>query len=73
MKYELTTTVQIVNSIRLYQIRAVEGGELGGWIESEKNLSQEGTCWVSGNALIYGNAQVSGGAWVSGYERRSES
>lgn len=55
---------------RVCRIRAlrsfgdVKAGDLGGFIESEKNLSQDGNCWVYdkaevwGNALIYGDAQV---------------
>jgi carbonic anhydrase/acetyltransferase-like protein (isoleucine patch superfamily) len=56
----------------LYRIRAlrdfgnVKAGDLGGWIKSEKNLSHEGTCWVSGGARVFGNALVSGGARVFG-------
>ena len=50
----------------------VKIGDIGGYIESEKNLSHEGKCWVSGdawvfgNARVYENAQVSGNSWVSG-------
>ena len=44
----------------------VAAGELGGWIESEKNLDQSGDAWVSGDARVYGNARVYGDAWVSG-------
>ena len=40
----------------------VAKGELGGYIEKEKNLSQEGDAWVSGDARVYGNAWVSGDA-----------
>ena len=63
----------------LYRIRAlvsvgsfVSVGDLGGYVESEKNLSHEGNAWVSGNARVYGDAwvygdaQVSGDAWVYG-------
>ncbi len=47
-------------------------GEVGGWIESEKNLSQvSGNAWVYGNAQVYGNARVSGDAWVYGNARVS--
>lgn len=57
-------------SHRLYQIQAVryfgtvEKGDFGGYIESEANLSHEGTCWVEENAQVYGNARVSGNAQV---------
>ena len=39
---------------------------LGGYIESEKNLSQEGNAQISGNAWVCGDAQISGNARVSG-------
>ena len=45
-------------------------GELGGWLESLGNLSQEGKCWVyqngyvMGGAYVYGDAEVKGGAEV---------
>ena len=76
MKYELTTTTKDYYGIKLYQIKAlkdfgnVKKGELGGWIEKEANLSQDGVCWVSDNAWVsddaqvYGNAKVYGDAWV---------
>lgn len=54
----------------LYRIRAlkdfgdVKAGDLGGYIESERNLSQEGDCWVYDEARVYDNAKVSGNARV---------
>ena len=80
-KYELTGEfIEHWSGKKLYRIRAlvsfgvVVAGQLGGFVESEKNLDQSlsGNAWVSGNALVsgnawvYGNAQVSGNAWVSG-------
>ena len=50
-------------------------GELGGWLESLSNLSQEGNCWVHadgyvmGAASVYGDAEVKGGAEVGGSAR----
>ena len=77
MKYELTDNTKTVNGVKLYQIQAlkdfgnVKAGDLGGWIEKEKNLSQEGDCWVYDNAQVFGDAEVSdiwcgGGAKVGG-------
>ena len=72
MKYKLTKNTKEVNGITLFQIQAlkdfgdVKKGDLGGWIEKENNLSQEGNCWVSGDAKVYGNAKVSDNAIVSG-------
>ena len=54
----------------------VNEGEFGGWVDSYKNLSQDGCSWifddaevwdgavVSGNGVVYGNAQVYGNAEV---------
>ena len=78
MKYKLTNTTKIVNGVTLYQIQAlkdfsdVKKGDIGGWIQAEKNLSQENNCWVWGDALVYGDARVYndalvyGDAWVWG-------
>jgi len=79
MKYKLTNeTTVLPNGKVLYRIQAlkdfgsVKKGDLGGWIESEKNLSQDGSCWVFdqarvfGQALIFGQAQVFGEACISG-------
>lgn len=61
------------NGVELYRIRAVKdisgvvaAGELGGWLESEKNLAQDGACWVSGEAKVFGRAVVCGNAKVHG-------
>jgi hypothetical protein len=72
MKYKLTNTTKVISGITLYQIVAttsfgyVREGELGGWIQAERNLSHSGDAWVSGDAQVYGDAQVFGDAWVSG-------
>ena len=49
--------------IRVYDEKM---GELGGWIESKKNLAQAGECWVSDKAVVLGGAQVVEDAEVSG-------
>ena len=69
-KYELTNETKEVFGKTLHRIRAlkafgdVEAGELGGWIEREENLSQEGLCWVSDDGCVFGDARVSGDGWV---------
>lgn len=66
-KYELTDTTKTVDGHILHQIKNLNTGELGGWIEKEENLSQNrGSAWVSGNACVYDNARVYGNAQVSG-------
>ena len=63
-KYELTNETQVFFGRTLYRIRAlisfgnVKAGDLGGWIEKEENLAQDGDAWVSGDARVYGNAWV---------------
>ena len=65
------------NGITLYQIKAttnfitssgieIRERELGGWIEKEENLSQEGKAWVFENAKIYGEAKISDNAEIWG-------
>ena len=80
-KYEFTGETRLFLGKTLRQIKAlisfgsVSSGDLGGWIEKEENLSQDGDAWVygnarvSGNASVYGNASVSGDASVSGNAR----
>ena len=71
-KYELTGITVTYGKTILHRIKAlkdfgdVKKGYLGGWIESEDNLSQEGRCWVHGNSKVYGNAEVSGNVKVYG-------
>ena len=74
-KYEFTGEVKTYLGKTLHRIKAVVSfgivvkGEIGGWIESEKNLSQDGNAWVYGDARVSGDAEVYGNAWVSGDAR----
>lgn len=71
-KYQLTKTTRVYNDKTLYQIQALQGipmygvrkGALGGFIESEENLSQEGNCWLHKEAVIMDNARVQDDAVV---------
>ena len=71
-KYEFTGETKKVHEHTLYRIRAivdiayVKAGEIGGWIESESNLSEYGDAEVCGDAEVFGNAKVCGDAWVLG-------
>lgn len=85
-KYELTGETKEIGGKILHRIRAlidipehdVKAGDLGGWIEAERNLSQKGAAWVAdeawvtglslviGNALEMGNARAMGAARVTG-------
>ncbi|MCQ2106375.1 MAG: hypothetical protein MJZ26_11355, partial [Fibrobacter sp.] len=68
MKYKLTDETKEVYGRTLHRIvcvtafASVSAGKLGGWVESEKNLSRVGNAWVYGDAEVYGNAEVCGDA-----------
>lgn len=75
-KYELLPDRQIVVAgTTLYRIRAlkdfgnVKAGSLGGFVRSERNLSQDGDCWVADEAQVYDEAVVSADAQVYGRGR----
>jgi len=71
-KYELTDNVITLNNGTVVkQIKAlinigddVEAGDLGGYVESEDNLSHEGLAWVYDAAVVFDNAKVSGDARI---------
>ena len=63
-KYKLTNTTIRYMGRKLYRIKAlkdfsdVKKGDLGGWVFSKNNLSQEGDCWIYNNAKCMDNARV---------------
>ena len=69
-KYKLTKENIDFFGRTLYHIEAlkdfddVKKGDMGGYVQSENNLSQEGNCWIYDNAVVYDNAQVCGNARV---------
>ncbi|HEO6922957.1 TPA: hypothetical protein ACUJK1_001646 [Streptococcus agalactiae] len=78
-KYELLKddTIEVAGKT-LFRIKAlisfkdIRKGEIGGYVEAERNLSQSDNAWVTGNAwvcddaCVTGNARVSDNAWVTG-------
>ena len=74
-KYELTEETTNIFGKTLHRLRAtrdfsiVHAGDLGGFIEDERNLSHDENAWVSGKALVSGEARVGGDAWVYGNAR----
>jgi hypothetical protein len=75
MKYKLTDEKIKYYNRTLYRIQAlkdfgdVKAGDLGGYVESEKNLSQYDNCWVADEAWVYGNARIFNDARVFGNAR----
>ena len=67
-KYELTAEFIEKWGKKLFRIKAlisfgsVEAGELGGYVEKEDNLAQDGNAWVYGDARVCGDARVYGDA-----------
>ena len=72
MKYEFTGETKEFTpwfdkskSIVVQRIRYTETGELGGFIENESNLSQDGDCHIDEETVVFGNAKVYGNANVT--------
>ena len=71
-KYELTDETINHYGVVLHRIKAlrsfsdVEAGDLGVYIQSEYNLSHEGDCRISGNAIVKDEAKVFDNAIVCG-------
>jgi len=74
-KYEMIGEKKIKlnnNNVILKRVRALKSfanikkGQIGGWVEGEWNLSQEGDCWVDGEAKVWENAKVSENAQLWG-------
>lgn len=79
-KYEiLKDTKERFLGREVYRIRAlknfsdVKKGDIGGYVESKRNLSQEGDCWIYDNAIacdysvVCDNAKVCDNAIVRDY------
>ena len=65
MKYKILENKRINHNGRtLYRIQAlksfsnVKAGDLGGFIESNMNLSQSDNCWIYDNAKVYDRATI---------------
>lgn len=73
-KYEFTDETKTINGTVLRRIRAVRpipemglrAGALGGFLQAERNLSQDCPAWVGGDACVLGSSRVEGRAFVSG-------
>ncbi len=68
-KYELTHETKMFYGVKLTRIQRISDGALGGWVEKEGNLAQNGDAWVYGDARVFGDAQVYGDAQVFGDAR----
>ena len=67
---------KILKNGRIEALRSFENvnkGDIGGFVDSDMNLSHDGTCWVSDSARVSGDARVSDSARVSGDAEVSDS
>lgn len=72
-KYELLQNDYIEHEGRtLYRIKAlrdfssVKAGDIGGYVQSEDNLSHKRDCWVYDNAKVFNSAKIHDNAKVRG-------
>ena len=80
-KYEFTGEVKYIGRKILHRIRAVrdipeyeiKSGDMGGWLETEKNLSHKGSAWVTDSAVVMDEAWVTDEALVTGKARVTDS
>lgn len=69
-KYEITQYAKDEFGTVLFRIRAlkdfadVKAGDLGGYVENENNLSQEGKCWIYDKSKVSKEAHVTGNAKI---------
>lgn len=72
-KYVLTDEHIEINNQKLYRIKAlksfsdISAGDLGGYVASEDNLSQQGNAWVYDEAIVMDNAKVGKNGQVFGH------
>ena len=60
---ELETSIHNID-VKLYRVIYADD-TIGGWIEKEENLSQDGKCVVLDEAIVYGDSRVEGDARIS--------
>jgi len=56
-KYEILETGRIRALVDIETL-GVKVGDIGGFVETEYNLSHEGNCWISDNARVVGHSRV---------------
>lgn len=66
-KYEFTGETKNYEGHILHRIKRLSDNVIGGWIEKEENLSQDGSCWVSNGAKVYDDARIYDNATIWTY------
>ena len=65
-KYELVAETKVVRGAVLHRIRRFRDGLLGGFVESEENLSHDGNCFLYEDSTAQGESKIFGDASVYG-------
>jgi serine acetyltransferase len=55
-----------IEALRDIPLHGVKAGDLGGYVNSPKVLSQNGSAWIADNAMVLDNVVVQGNAYVGG-------
>ena len=72
MKYAITSNILTIDDRDFFQVKAlkdfgsVKAGDLGGYIQSSENLSQEGNCWIGQDVVLMDDARVEDNATIMG-------
>ena len=60
-----------IRALRDIPEHKVRAGDLGGFVEDERNLSHEGAAWIAGEAMAIGRSRVEGDALMQDYSHMS--
>jgi hypothetical protein len=65
-KYTFTGLTKSVNGVTIHQISRAADALVGGYVQSESNLSQDGSCFLFDQGQAYGNSRILNDAQVYG-------
>lgn len=60
----ILTQVEALETFTTIDGTLIKAGSLGGWIETESNLSQEGQCWLDSKSSAIDRSQIKGNAYI---------
>lgn len=65
------TRIRLLEDLYISPRKTIPKGTLGGYLEFEYNLSQEGICWVDQDSMVFGDIEIHGKSflnksWVTG-------
>jgi hypothetical protein len=67
----VTTDTMVEDGHKLTRVKRLSDGTLGGYIESESNLSQTGACFLDDKSRAFGQARITDDAQLHGEARDS--